>query len=102
MYAFHGLAFYKYFRIKRKTGKSEEEEEDLQKEGKKRRNGREREKVHEGRGEKRPGPTVSTLRAMGSTMLVNGSPKISQVVAVCFLVNDFTAILSFLPLCLLN
>lgn len=43
MYAFHGLAFYNYFRIKRKTGKSEEEEEEeLQKEGKKRRNGRER------------------------------------------------------------
>lgn len=42
MYTFHGLAFNKYFRIKRKTGKSEEEEEYLQKEGKKRRNGRER------------------------------------------------------------
>lgn len=51
MYAFHGLAFYNYFRIKRKTGKSEEEEEEeLQKEGKKRRNGREREKGPWGKG----------------------------------------------------
>lgn len=72
------MAFNKYFRIKRKTGKSEEEEEDLRKEGKKRRNGGREEKVHEGRGKKRPGPAVSTLRAMGSTMWPHPSQRQPQ------------------------